>query len=88
MTKGPSQPEYIPSKEERRQNRERARSASPERGEPGLTAGEQATAADVPAGQHLDEQPPGYETCVARSGNVRNRMPWRCSIRSGQLRSA
>jgi len=35
----------------------------------------------------LNLRPPGYETCVARSGNIRNRMLWRCSIGSDQLRS-
>jgi hypothetical protein len=33
-------------------------------------------------------RPPGYETCVARLGNVRKRRLWRCSASLGQLRSA
>jgi hypothetical protein len=48
MTNGPSGPEYIPSKEERRQNRERARGASPESGDLSPTPRGEAMTADVP----------------------------------------
>jgi hypothetical protein len=49
MTKGPNGPEYIPSKEERRQNREKARGASAGSGGLSPTTGGDALAAEVPS---------------------------------------
>lgn len=40
------------------------------------------------AGADLNLRAPGYETCVARPGNVRNCIPWRRSVSWGQLRWA